>query len=191
MTTMNNVNRAMEIINIMAPMLDELNDIMMNLDRAPIDGNLKDALDNIYRDLNDSTLLYDLQEVLEEVEEIDDEQEEFELVHDPNDWDGDLDSYENLDPEELEELIDDEYAEVYSIIKPEYVDRAKQNKASYINTYEYHCMLVLRTIGVRLTYEQMCVFLEDAEQRHIDFDTKHPWCFTEQELIEEYKTYGL
>jgi hypothetical protein len=181
--TMNNVNRAMELVKEMAPMLDELNNIMMELDRSPIDGNIKDALDNIYRELNDSSLLYDLQDVLEEVEEIDDE-EEFELEHDPDDWEDEEELINFYYPED-----EDDYDEVYDIIKPEYVERARQGKAFYINTYEYHCMLVLRTIGVQLSYWEAKEYLEKAEQRHIYFDVKHPYDFSDEEIIEDYKTY--
>jgi len=60
-----------------------------------------------------------------------------------------------------------------------------------INTYEYYTILVLRTIGVKLTMEQSKQFLEEAEQRHIDFDTKHPYDFSDEELIEEYRQYYM
>ena len=60
---------------------------------------------------------------------------------------------------------------------------------SYINTMEYHWMLVLREVGVQLTYEEMVEFMQDAEDRHIDFGTKHPYEFTDREIINEYIQY--
>ena len=81
--------------------------------------------------------------------------------------------------EELQNLLSDsvEYKE------------EKQERKSYINTYQYHCMLVLRTAGIKLTYEEVCKFLEEAEDRSIDFDEKHPWSFTDEEIIENYFKY--
>ena len=70
MTTMNNVKRAMEIINTMAPMLEELNQILLDLDSSNLDSHTKAGLDNLYRELNDAYLLYDINELLEEAEEI-------------------------------------------------------------------------------------------------------------------------
>ena len=63
------------------------------------------------------------------------------------------------------------------------------NVVSYINTKEYHVILVLRKIGVQLTYQQAKEFLDEAEDRSIDFGTKHPLDFTEEEIIEEYNRY--
>ena len=60
---------------------------------------------------------------------------------------------------------------------------------SYINTMEYHWMLILRGVGVHMTYEQMLQFMQDAEDRHIDFGTKHPYEFTDREIINEYIQY--
>lgn len=183
MTTMNNVKRAMEIINTMAPMLEELNQILLDLDSSNLDSHTKAGLDNLYRELNDAYLLYDINELLEEAEEIDDE-EEFELEHDPDDWEDEEELINFYYPED-----EDDYDEVYDIIKPEYVERARQGKAFYINTYEYHCMLVLRTIGVQLSYWEAKEYLEKAEQRHIYFDEKHPYDFSDEEIIEDYRTY--
>lgn len=186
MTTMNNVKRAMEIINTMAPMLEELNQILLDLDSSNLDSHTKAGLDNLYRELNDAYLLYDINELLEEAEEIDDE-EEFELVHDPNDWEDEENLIHFYYPED-----EDDYDEVYDIIKPEYVERARQGKAFYINTYEYHCMLVLRTIGVQLNYWEAKEFLEAAEERSMDFeDEKHPYDFSDEEIIESYRYYHM
>ena len=112
------------------------------------------------------------------------DEDEFELEHDPNDWEDEEDLYAKYYPED-----EDYYDEVYDIIKEEYVERAKQGKAFYINTYEYHCMLVLRTIGVQLNYWEAKEYLEGAEQRHIDFDTKDPYSFSDEEIIEDYIYY--
>lgn len=60
-----------------------------------------------------------------------------------------------------------------------------------INNYEYHTILVLRSVGIQLTMEQAKQFLEEAEQRHIDFGTKHPYDFSDEELIEEYRQYFM
>ena len=186
MTTMNNVKRAMEIINTMAPMLEELNQILLDLDSSNLDSHTKAGLDNLYRELNDAYLLYDINELLEEAEEIDDE-EEFELVHDPNDWEDEENLIHFYYPED-----EDDYDEVYDIIKPEYVERARQGKAFYINTYEYHCMLVLRTIGVQLNYWEAKEFLEAAEERSMDFeDEKHPYDFSDEEIRESYRYYHM
>lgn len=186
MTTMNNVKRAMEIINIMAPMLEELNQILLDLDSSNLDRHTRDGLDNLYRELNDAYLLYDINELLKEAEEIDDE-EEFELVHDPNDWEDEEELIKFYYPED-----EDDYDEVYDIIKPEYVERARQGKAFYINTYEYHCMLILRTIGVQLNYWEAKEFLEAAEQRSMDFEEeKHPWSWSDEEIIESYRQYHM
>ena len=64
-----------------------------------------------------------------------------------------------------------------------------KGKENYINTHEYHVILVLRSIGIHLTYCQAKQFLEEAEDRSIDFGTKHPWMFTDEEIIEEYNRY--
>lgn len=186
MTTMNNVKRAMEIINTMAPMLEELNQILLDLDSSNLDSRTKDGLDNLYRELNDAYLLYDINELLEEAKEIDDE-EEYELIHDPNDWEDEEDLYAKYYPED-----EDDYEEVYDIIKEEYVERARQGKAFYINTYEYHCMLVLRTIGVQLNYWEAKEFLEAAEERSMDFEEeKHPWSWSDEDIIENYRQYHM
>ena len=185
MTTMNNVKRAMEIINAMAPMLEELNSILLVLDRSELDNNTKEILDILYRELNDAELLYDIKETLENAE-IEDECE-YELIHDPNDWEDDEDLYAKYYPED-----EDDYDEVYDIIKPEYVERGRQGKAFYINTYEYHCMLVLRTIGVQLNYWEAKEFLEMAEQRSIDFEEeKHPWSWLDNDIINSYIHYHM
>ena len=68
----------------------------------------------------------------------------------------------------------------------------RQENISYINTYEYHCMLVLRTIGVQLNYWEAKEFLEAAEERSIDFeDEKHPYDFSDEEIIESYRYYHM
>ena len=182
MTTMNNVKRAMEIINIMAPMLEELNQILLDLDSSNLDRHTRDGLDNLYRELNDAYLLYDINELLKEAEEIDDE-EEFELVHDPNDWEDEEELIKFYYPED-----EDDYDEVYDIIKPEYVERARQGKAFYTE----HRRNLLLLLGVQLNYWEAKEFLEAAEQRSMDFEEeKHPWSWSDEEIIESYRQYHM
>ena len=71
-------------------------------------------------------------------------------------------------------------------------ERQEARKRNYINTMEYHFLLVLRTAGAKnISYKDALQFMEDAEQRSIDFDTKHPYSFLDEDIIEEYKLYGL
>jgi hypothetical protein len=67
----------------------------------------------------------------------------------------------------------------------------RQENISYINTYEYHCMLVLRTIGVQLNYWEAKEFLEAAESRSIDFEEKHPWSWFDEDIIDSYRQYHM
>jgi hypothetical protein len=67
----------------------------------------------------------------------------------------------------------------------------RQENISYINTYEYHCMLVLRTIGVQLNYWEAKEFLETAVSLSIDFGKKHPWNWSDEEIIECYRQYYM
>ena len=88
----------------------------------------------------------------------------------------DLDSYENIPEEELDDLIDSEYKE--------------EVRKSYINTREYYWMVLIRQrLGIWLSYEEMKQFMNEAEDRSIDFSTKHPWSFTDDEIVEEFETY--
>ena len=88
----------------------------------------------------------------------------------------DLDSYENIPEEELDDLIDPEYKE--------------EVRKSYVNTREYYWMVLIRQrLGIWLSYEEMKQFMNEAEDRSIDFSTKHPWSFTDDEIVEEFETY--
>ena len=87
----------------------------------------------------------------------------------------DLDSFENLSEEELDDLIDDEYK--------------KATRKSIINTREYYWILTLRTIGVQITYERAKEMIEECIDMSIDFDTKHPYDFLEEDIIETYNQY--
>ena len=93
-----------------------------------------------------------------------------------NNNDDDLDSYENIPEEELDDLIDPEYKET--------------KRKSYINTRQYYWMVLIRQrLGIWLSYEEMKQFMNEAEDRSIDFSTKHPWSFTDDEIVEEFETY--
>ena len=93
----------------------------------------------------------------------------------------DLDSYENIPEEELDDLIDPEYKEA--------VNKEAVRK-SYINTREYYWMVLIRQrLGIWLSYEEMKQFMDEAEDRSIDFSTKHPWSFTDDEIVEEFETF--
>ena len=88
----------------------------------------------------------------------------------------DLDSYENIPEEELDDLIDPEYKEAL--------------RESYVNTREYYWMVLIRQrLGIWISYEEMKQFMNKAEDRSIDFSTKHPWSFTDDEIVEEFETY--
>ena len=88
----------------------------------------------------------------------------------------DLDSYENIPEEELDDLIDPEYKE--------------EVRKSYINTREYYWMVLIRQrLGIWLSYEEMKQFMNEAEDRSIDFSTKHPWSFNDDEIVEEFETF--
>lgn len=67
----------------------------------------------------------------------------------------------------------------------------RQENISYINTYEYHCMLVLRTIGVQLNYWEAKEFLETAISMSIDFEGKHPWTWFDEDIIDSYRQYYM
>lgn len=171
---MTNKNRVNEIINQMAELLEELNQITV-ADNEECEYELIHN-HNDWEDEDNLIIFYDP-----------DDGEEYELIHDPNDWEDEEDLYAKYYPED-----EDDYDEVYDIIKPEYVERARQGKAFYINTYEYHCMLVLRTIGVQLNYWEAKEFLEAAEQRSMDFEEeKHPWSWLDEDIINSYRQYHM
>ena len=52
-------------------------------------------------------------------------------------------------------------------------------------------MLVLRTIGVQLNYWEAKEFLETAVSLSIDFGKKHPWNWSDEEIIECYRQYYM
>ena len=128
MTTLNSLYRAMELVKEMAPKLQELNNILSELDRQPIDENCKEKLDCLYRDLNDAELLEEIGETLSEAREeyyqseeyLNNEEYEYDPEdYDPNDWDEDEDLYEKYYGDDE----DDSYDEVYEMIKPEYINK--------------------------------------------------------------------
>ena len=88
----------------------------------------------------------------------------------------DLDSFENLSEEELEDLIDEEYKEVVQ-------------RVNYINTREYYWMLTLRTIGVQISYEKAKDIIDKCIDMHIDFGYKHPYDYLEEDIINIYNQY--
>lgn len=88
----------------------------------------------------------------------------------------DLDSFENLSEEELEDLIDEEYKEVVQ-------------RVNYINTREYYWMLTLRTIGVQISYEKAKEIIDKCIDMHIDFGYKHPYDYLEEDIINIYNQY--
>lgn len=88
----------------------------------------------------------------------------------------DLDSFENLSEEELEDLIDEEYKEVVQ-------------RVNYINTREYYWMLTLRTIGVQISYEKAKDVIDKCIDMHIDFGYKHPYDYLEEDIINIYNQY--
>ena len=88
----------------------------------------------------------------------------------------DLDSYENIPEEEMDDLID-----------PEYKAATRQ---SYINTREYMWMVIARSrLNMWISYENMKAFIDEATDRSIDFSTPDPWDFDEDEIVEEIITY--
>lgn len=109
------------------------------------------------------------------IEELKQLQKDFDVLLN-NDYDNDLDSYENISEEELDDLIDPEYKEAV--------------RKSYVNTIEYYWMVLIRQrLGIWLSYEEMKQFMNEAEDRSIDFSTKHPWSFTDDEIVEEFETF--
>lgn len=88
----------------------------------------------------------------------------------------DLDSFENLSEEELEDLIDEEYKEV-------------AQRVNHINTREYYWMLTLRTIGIQITYERAKEIINECIDMHIDFGYKHPYDYLEEDIINIYNQY--
>ena len=61
-------------------------------------------------------------------------------------------------------------------------------------TYDEYLIasLVLRTIGVQLNYWEAKEFLEAAENRSIYFEEeKHPYDFSDEEIIESYRQYHM
>lgn len=88
----------------------------------------------------------------------------------------DLDPFENLSEEELEDLIDEEYKEVVQ-------------RVNYINTREYYWMLTLRTIGVQISYEKAKDIIDKCIDMHIDFGYKHPYDYLEEDIINIYNQY--
>lgn len=88
----------------------------------------------------------------------------------------DLDSFENLSEEELEDLIDEEYKEVVQ-------------RVNYINTREYYWILTLRTIGVQISYEKAKEIIDKCIDMHIDFGYKHPYDYLEEDIINIYNQY--
>lgn len=102
MTTLENLYNAIKLVKEMAPMLEQLNNTLLELDRQPIDNENKETLDYLYRQLNDAELLVEMQEVLEDARENyyhseaylnNDEYEYDPEDYDPNDWDEDEDLY--------------------------------------------------------------------------------------------------
>ena len=65
MTTLNNLYRAIQIAREMAPKLQELNDLLLELDSQPIDERCKEKLDYLYRDLNDAELIEEIEKLKE------------------------------------------------------------------------------------------------------------------------------
>ena len=80
-------------------------------------------------------------------------------------------------------------------LQKEFDDLFKENeketkRKSYINTREYYWMVLIRQrLGIWLSYEEMKQFMVEAEDRSIDFTTKHPWSFTDDEIVEEFERY--
>ena len=107
------------------------------------------------------------------IEELKQLQNELDALMNSND---DLDSYENIPEEELDDLINPEYKET--------------KRRSYINTRQYYWMVLIRQrLGIWLSYEEMKQFMDEAEDRSIDFGTKHPWSFNDEEIVEEFETF--
>lgn len=113
METIKRVNRAVELVDAMAPMLAELNEVLLELDYLNLDIDSKERLDNLYRNLNDAEYLYSIKETLENAEIVDydddeyEEQEDFDLEQDPNDWDDEAlqPEYRYKEPEEEPEEV--------------------------------------------------------------------------------------
>ena len=85
--------------------------------------------------------------------------------------------------EELNQLQKD-----FNDLFKEYENETKRK--SYVNTREYYWMVLIRQrLGIWLSYEAMKQFMDEAEDRSIDFDTKHPWSFTDDEIIKEFETF--
>ena len=69
-------------------------------------------------------------------------------------------------------------------------NKKETKRKSYVNTRQYYWMVLIRQrLGIWLSYEEMDQFMDEAEDRSIDFDTKHPWSFTDDEIVEEFKTF--
>lgn len=90
----------------------------------------------------------------------------------------DLDSFENLSEEELDDLdlIDEEYKEVVQ-------------RVNYINTREYYWMKTLRTIGVQISYEEAKEMIDECIDMSIDFGYKHPYDYLEEDIIRIYNQF--
>ena len=191
-----NLNRAKELVEKIYPMMYELGTVIAEIWMDDeISRESRHAIDEVeWENFSYAYNLEQLKEALEKAEpnplyeedmekqayldyldELDSE-ETYEDYWDDWEDEEDLDSYENIEEKKLEELLDEEYLE-------------ETEKENYINTHEYHIILVLRTIGVNLTYQQAKEFLAEAEDRSIDFGTKHPISFTDEEIIEEYNRY--
>jgi SpoVK/Ycf46/Vps4 family AAA+-type ATPase len=80
-------------------------------------------------------------------------------------------------------------------LQKDFDDLFKENekeaiRESYINTREYYWMVIIRQrLGIWLSYEEMKQFMNEAEDRSIDFGTKDPWIFTDDEIVEEFETF--
>lgn len=119
--------------------------------------------------INEIRTMERVNNIIEEIKQL---QNELDTLMNRND----LDSYENIPEEELDDLIDPEYKEAV--------------RESYINTIEYYWMVLIRQrLGIWISYEEMKQFMDDAEVRSIDFSTKHPLSFNDDEIVEEFETY--
>ena len=169
-----NLNRAKELVEKIYPMMYELGTVIADI---WMDDEISRESRHAISDVQAENFSYEynleqLKEALEKAEpnplyeedmekqayldyldELDSE-ETYEDYWDDWEDEEDLDSYENIEEEKLEELLDEEYLE-------------ETEKENYINTHEYHIILVLRTIGVNLTYQQAKEFLDEAEDREI------------------------
>lgn len=99
----------------------------------------------------------------------------------------DLDSFEFLEDEDLEDLLDDKYIEVID----EEEEEAEEEKEYQmkINSPAYHVVLTLRGAGLIVNYKDAEEFLEQMEDQFVYFDEKAPCLFTDEEIVEKYQSW--